>query len=126
MSKKFLGKGWGFPLRVNTVGGMAVASYEDDIKEACKIILGTALGERVMRPDFGCAVHDLVFEPQSAELIGKVEFFVTNSLNRWEPRIEVKDVKASSEGETLSVEVDYLITATNRADNLVYPFFLSR
>ena len=99
---------------------------EDDIKEAIRVILGTALGERAMRPDFGCAVHELAFEPSDPTLPRRAEFYARNALERWEPRIEVEKVEATLDGERLLVEVEYRVCSTNRSDNLVYPFFLER
>jgi phage baseplate assembly protein W len=120
---KFLGIGWGFPIAVDSRGGIRLARYDDDIKEAIRIILGTALGERVMRPDFGCAASDLVFEPIGASLTGKVEFYVRNALDYWEPRIEVNEVKASADEEKIIVDIRYTVRSTNRQDNMVYPFY---
>jgi len=122
---KFLGTGWSFPLAVDKRGGIRLAGYADDIKEAIKIILATALGERVMRPDFGCAASDLAFEPVDASLVGKVEFYVRNALTYWEPRIELNVVKAEADEEKVVVEIRYTIRSTNRQDNLVYPFYRS-
>jgi len=123
MPGEFLGVGWAFPVQVNSKGGNRLQRYEEDIKEACQIILGTALGERAMRPDFGCAVHDLVFDPADATLAGKIEFYVTNALKRWEPRIIVKKVSARLSEERVLVDVNYIIRRTNTEDNFVYPFF---
>lgn len=123
MPGEFLGVGWAFPVQVNSKGGNRLQRYEEDIKEACQIILGTALGERAMRPDFGCAVHDLLFDPADATLAGKIEFYVTNALKRWEPRIIVKKVSARLSEERVLVDVNYIIRRTNTEDNFVYPFF---
>jgi hypothetical protein len=123
MPGEFLGVGWAFPIQVNAKGGNRLQRYEEDIKEACRIILGTALGERAMRPDFGCALYDLVFDPSDASLAGKIEFYVENALKRWEPRIEVKMVEARLSEEKVLVDVSYVIRRTNTEDNFVFPFF---
>ena len=123
MAGEFLGVGWAFPVQVNAKGGNRLQRYDEDIKEACLIILGTALGERAMRPDFGCAVYDLVFDPADASLAGKIEFYVENALRRWEPRIEVKAVEARLSEEKVLVDVNYIIRRTNTEDNFVFPFF---
>lgn len=120
---EFLGVGWAFPVGLDDAGATVVRQYEDDVKEACKIILGTALGERVMRPDFGCAAHELLFEPADAGLPGKIEFYVSQALKKWEPRISIKLVKAVLEKERVLVDVEYVVLATNTEDNFVYPFF---
>lgn len=126
MPGEFLGIGWAFPVQINTKGRNKLQKYEDDIKEACQIILGTALGERAMRPDFGCAVHELVFDTADTSLAGKIEFYVINALKRWEPRIIVKKVETRFSEEKILVDVEYIIRQTNTEDNLVYPFFSGR
>ena len=69
LERQFLGQGWHFPLESDGRGGMALAKYENDIEEAIKIILGTAKGERVMRPEFGSSIHEFVFAPNNATTI---------------------------------------------------------
>jgi hypothetical protein len=125
MAKKFLGTGWAFPVRVNGQGGNALVSGEENIKQSCLIILSTALGERAMRPDFGCGIYDLVFDPADASLAGRIEFFVANALEAWEPRITVKSVEAEMTEEKVIVEVRYIIRSTNTEDNFVYPYFIA-
>lgn len=123
MSGEFLGVGWAFPVTTNAKGGNRLQAYEADIKEACRIILGTALGERAMRPDFGCAAHELIFDPADASLVGKVEFYVENALKRWEPRIKLRKVEARLDKERVLVDVSYIVRQTNTEDNFVFPFF---
>jgi len=122
MAKEFLGTGWSFPVGVDSQGGLALSRYEEDVKQAIGIILGTALGERAMRPDFGCPVYDLVFDPADSALAGRIEFYVKNALEHWEPRIIVQNVAAEVEDEKVTVDVEYIIRRTNTSDNLVYPF----
>ncbi len=127
MEKNFLGVGWKFPVRADHDKKIEVSKYEQDIREAIWIILGTAKGERVMRPDFGCGIHDLVFAPINTTTISTVETNVREGLLRWEPRIEVIKVEAkddkASEGKLL-VSIDYRVRITNNRFNLVYPFYL--
>lgn len=127
MEKIFLGVGWKFPVRADHDKKIAVSRYEEDIREAIRIILGTAKGERVMRPDFGCGIHNLVFAPINATTISTVENDVREGLLRWEPRIEVIKVEArsdqASEGKLL-ISIDYRVRITNNRFNLVYPFYL--
>jgi phage baseplate assembly protein W len=107
----------------------AIAEYEDSVRQAIRIILGTAKGERVMRPDFGCGIHDLVFAVNDSATRGLAEYEVREALLRWEPRIEVLQVKASAsgmQGEQLLISVDYRVRATDNRFNLVYPFYLER
>jgi phage baseplate assembly protein W len=129
MSKEFLGRGWRFPVQVNpTTGSIAVSEYEQDIREAIFIILSTAKGERVMRPDFGCGIHDLVFDPISAATTGLVESEVREALTLWEPRIVILALNVSSDQSDsgkLLISIDYRVRTTNHEFNLVYPFYLS-
>jgi phage baseplate assembly protein W len=128
MNSDFLGVGWAHPVRRDG-GGIATAAYEDSIRDAVWLILGTAPGERIMRPDFGCGIHDLVFATASSTTLGEVEREVTDALVRWEPRVEVLGVDAApdpDEPARLLVQVDYRVRTTNNQFNLVYPFYLER
>ena len=127
--RDFHGRGWVFPVGVGPGGGIALAEGEEDIRQSVRIIVGTALGERQMRPGFGCAAHELVFEPGGpgpggASLRGKARFYVRNALERWEPRIIVERVEARIEALKLLIEIEYTVRRTNRRDNIVYPFYL--
>ena len=128
MARKFLGKGWKFPVGIDSQGEIEKSKYEQDIKEAIWIILSTAKGERVMRPDFGCGIHDFVFAAINTVNIGLIESSVREALTVWEPRIELKDVSVSTEkidkGQLL-ISIDYEVRATNNEFNLVYPFYLT-
>ena len=128
MPKTFLGKGWGFPVTVDATGALDLAAYEESVRQSVLIILGTAKGERVMRPDFGCGIYDLIFEPNSASTIGKVSQAVRQALLLFEPRIDVIDIQVRSEesGERMLVSIDYQVRATNNVFNLVYPFYLEQ
>lgn len=125
-STDFLGRGWTFPLRLDGSGGFALADGEDDVTEAIRLILGTAYGERPMRPEYGCGIHDLVFDTIDAGLAGRVAADVRASLTRWEPRIEVTDVDAAPDPtapHVLLITVGYRLRATNDRRNLVFPFY---
>jgi len=128
MAKLFLGIGTQFPLALNDTGQLARAAYEESVREAILVILGTAKGERVMRPDFGCGIHDLVFAPVSATTFGRVVRDVRESLLRLEPRIDVTrvDARAGATKNVLLIDIDYEVRATNTAFNLVYPFYLQQ
>jgi uncharacterized protein len=127
MAKEFLGKGWKFPVNVDLDGKISMSEYETDIKEAIRIILGTAKGERLMHPDFGCGIHDFVFSPLNTATLSLVENTVREGLTLWEPRIELIKVEVipeeSAEGKLL-VSIDYQVRVTNNRFNLVYPFYL--
>lgn len=126
MSASFLGVGWKFPVSLER-GRIAMAAYEESIRESIWIILATARGERKMRPEFGCGIHDLVFATNSGETAGRVAGEVRQSLILWEPRIDVIDVAAGndeSEPTRLLIQIEYRVRATNNRFNLVYPFYL--
>ncbi|NET83391.1 MAG: GPW/gp25 family protein [Moorea sp. SIO1F2] len=125
MTKPFLGVGVGFPLSLDTQGDFQLAEYEESVRQSILIILGTARGERIMRPDFGCGIYDLVFEPNSAATTARVSEAVQEALLRFEPRIDVVDVRVQSPiPEQMLVNIDYRVRATNNVFNLVYPFYL--
>jgi phage baseplate assembly protein W len=125
-SKAFLGIGWQFPVQPAANGEMALALFEQDIREAIGIILGTAQGERVMRPDFGAGLQSLVFEPISATTTALVAHRVEEALVTWEPRIDnvTVDVTADPPQGRLLIDVRYRVRSTNTFYNLVYPFYL--
>ena len=125
--KKFLGQGWRFPMGVDGRGGIAMTRGEDDIDASIKVILATAKGERVMRPEFGSSIHDVVFAPNNPTTHGLIAFYVQEALNRWEPRIDVTGVNAQAdivEPGRVIVNIQYQVRATNDERNLVYPFYL--
>jgi phage baseplate assembly protein W len=129
MSKPFLGIGTAFPLTLAPATHAVIhAEYEESVRQSILIILGTAKGERVMRPDFGCGVHDLVFATLSASTLGRVDREVRESLLRLEPRIDVLAVNITPDaaGSTLLIDIEYEVRATNTAFNLVYPFYLQQ
>jgi phage baseplate assembly protein W len=128
MTKAFLGVGVRFPFQFDGARAIATAQYEDSVRQAIWIILGTSKGERVMRPDFGCGIYDLVFEVNSATTAGKVARAVREALLVQEPRIDVRNVQVEAQGggATLLIEIEYEVRATNNVFNLVYPFYLER
>ncbi len=123
MADSFLGTGWAFPIQVDGTGGIRMRSREDDIREAIGIILSTRLGERAMRPEFGTALGDLLFDPNDANLAGRIEFLVRKALERREPRVALKEVRARQAGERVEIDVRCIVRQTNREDNVVIPFF---
>jgi phage baseplate assembly protein W len=122
-----IGSGLAFPLQADQRGVLALAHGVGDIEQAIRLILGTAPGERPMRPEFGCEVHDFVFDTIDAEMIGNVQIAVRRALDRWEPRIEVTaldfDLAEVDEGR-LVITITYRVLATSRLYNLVYPFYV--
>ncbi|MCS0637530.1 GPW/gp25 family protein [Streptomyces sp. LP05-1] len=126
MAEQFVGSGWAFPLRIGPTGGIALVSGEREVEEAIRLVLATAPGERPMRPEFGCAIHDLVFAPVNEETAGRIQHEVLSSLDRWEPRIEVQDVEvtAGTDRSVLYIDVRYAIRGTNNPRSLVFPFYV--
>src|SRR4051812_8785165 len=124
---EIIGTGVAFPIQVDARGSLALASGEEDIDQALALILSTAPGERPMRPEFGCEVHDLIFDTIDASTVGKMDKAVRVALDRWEPRVEVVsvefDLSESYEGR-LIINVGYVVRATNHMRNLVYPFYV--
>ena len=124
---EIIGSGLAFPLQVDRRGGIALARDETDIEQAIELILGTAPGERPMRPEFGCGVHDFVFDSIDASTIGKMENAIRDALDHWEPRIVVEtvefDLSGVDEGR-LMIDIGYRIRVTNTLRNLVYPFYV--
>ena len=125
--KQFLGRGWAMPVALDPRTGLvASVAYEDDIRQSILIVLETAPGERVMRPDFGCGIHELVFAAVDSTTLRRVRSTVEEALRRCEARIDVIDVAVSAaatfDGQ-LVVEIDYRVRATNQLGNLVFPFY---
>ena len=126
MGEEFIGKGLAFPLKTDASGGLALVAREREVEEAIRMVLGTAHGERPMRPEFGCGIHDYVFAPADGTTAGRIRYEVRASLERWEPRIEVKDVHVSNDpGDQtiLYIDVQYALRGTNDKRNLVFPFY---
>ena len=129
MPREFLGVGWGFPVGLDEDNRINVARYEECIAQSIRIILETSRGERVMRPDFGCGIHELVFGPNSATTRGACVDEVRDALFKWEPRIDVLDVTARSAGsdeQVLEISIEYKVRSTDSRFNFVYPFYLNR
>ena len=124
--RDFLGVGWAFPVGVDARGRIALARQERDIEEAIRIILLTPKGQRVMRPEFGCQIHDLMFAPNDATTAGLAAYYVEEALGMWEPRIHVKEVNARPDPENqgrLIIDISYEVKATHDSRSLVFPFY---
>jgi phage baseplate assembly protein W len=126
MTSDLIGSGWSFPVRLTPGGSVRLVSGAEEIDAAIRMILMTAPGERVMRPDFGCAMWEQVFAPVNANTLGLVEQNVREALARWEPRIELESVTATPDDDSsvVRIRVDYHIRATNDHRNLVFPFYV--
>lgn len=126
-----LGIGWGFPVKVDSEkqARFAVAEYEESVRQSILIILSTAKGERVMRPDFGSGLSELAFAVNNTATQATAAFEVREALEKWEPRIDILSVETSSagnRGEQLLIFIDYRVRTTDNRFNLVYPFYLDR
>jgi uncharacterized protein len=122
-----IGSGLSFPIGVDHHGAIGLARGEQDIEQAIKIVLGTAPGERQMRPEFGCGIHDFIFDTIDAELIGNMDHAIRAAIDRWEPRIEITNIDfdlARMGDGMLEIELTYMVLATSRQYNLVYPFYV--
>lgn len=129
MSKEFLGRGWKYPVGVDPVTGrIALSEYEQDIRESIRIILATAPGERLMRPDFGCGIHELVFSTISRITLGQFESRIRQSIIKWEPRVEIVRLDISTKDAAngkLEIQLTCRVRETNNEFNLVFPFYLT-
>jgi Bacteriophage baseplate protein W len=126
MSDEFIGAGWAFPVRRDATGRVALVAHEREIEESIRLILGTAFGERPMRPDYGCAIHDYLFAGVDTEIAGRMALAVRASLLRWEPRIDVLDVQVGFDAEDAArvfIDIRYTVGDTNDPRNLVFPFY---
>jgi phage baseplate assembly protein W len=122
----FIGAGWAYPLTTDATGGVALVNGDREVQQAIRLILGTARGERPMRPEFGCRIHDHVFGPLNSATAGLIAYDVREALERWEPRIEVTEVSIRfdrADDGVLYIDVGYVVVGTNDPRNLVYPFY---
>jgi phage baseplate assembly protein W len=127
MTRDFIGAGWDFPLRLDAAGGMALTAGNHDIEQAIKLILFTSPGERPMRPEFGCRIHDRVFSPINAATAAAIANDVQAALEQWEPRIEVGEVRVEFDRQevgTFYIDVGYKVRTDNSERNLVFPFYV--
>ncbi|HYR61273.1 MAG TPA: GPW/gp25 family protein [Actinomycetota bacterium] len=127
MGEDFVGAGWAFPVRTGATGGVALVRRDQEIAEAIRLILGTAYGERPMRPEFGCAIHDYVFASVTGSTAGRIAYEVQRSLDRWEPRINVGGIDVTfdpADASTIYIDISYVIRGTNDPRNLVFPFYV--
>lgn len=123
----FLGRGWAFPPQLSDRDRMSMVQDDADIRQAIYIIVNTHPGERVMRPEFGCEIHALIFSPANDQTAAMAERYVREALARWEPRITVQEVRATPGGTQygeLVIEIVYEIKASHDRRSLVYPYYL--
>ncbi|TMM39746.1 MAG: GPW/gp25 family protein [Actinobacteria bacterium] len=122
-----IGSGWSFPVRLTPGGSVQLFSGSEEIDAAIRMILTTAPGERVMRPDFGCSMWEQVFAPVNPNTLGLIEQSVREALARWEPRITLDNVTArpdDNDNAIVQIDIEYHVRATNDHRNLVFPFYV--
>ncbi len=127
--KNFLGVGWSFPVRIGSNGGIAMSSYDENIEESIKLILGTALGERVMEPLFGSKLHDYIFHPNNPNTASRVSYYAERALVKLEPRIRdiaIRSTPDFNNENVLMLDIRYKLIHDNSINNMVYPFYLRR
>ncbi|PSQ19192.1 baseplate protein [Halobacteriales archaeon QS_8_69_26] len=127
MARDFLGSGWSFPVETDHRGNIELTTDDTSIHQSIRFILGTAQGERVMRPEFGCGIHEYIFSSVDPKTLNLMEEAVYDALTRWEPRIDVEEVDAEEDpnnpGRVL-IEIQYWVRNTNSRENMVYPFYV--
>ena len=125
--KDFLGKGLRFPVSINLNGGVSTSQYEENVRQSLFVILGTAPGERLNRPRFGCRIHDLMFAPNNQVTAARAEVFCEEAILKFEPRVDKGVCLAQSnadEPNRLDIRIEYVIAGKNDKRNLVFPFYL--
>lgn len=125
----FLGQGWAFPFAVNQSGNVEMSYYEKSISESIRIILSTSKGERVMRPDFGCEINEMVFAPNNSTTQNLICHYIEEALIKWEPRIILEKVEAYPDEDDearINISIQYKVRSVNTYFNMVYPFYLER
>lgn len=124
---QFRGTGWAYPVNVGEDGSISRAIDSETIERSIELILGTAKGERLMRPDFGSDLHRFLFKPLSAINRSRMATTVKDALMAWEPRIRVLDIKVEVNPQrpsTALIHIEYKVRASNTKSNLVYPFYI--
>jgi len=127
MSENIIGHGWAFPPKIDAQGGLALTNTRSEITQAIEIILSTSPGQRVMRPTFGCRLHELVFAPNNSHTAAQARRYVEEALGMWEPRIQVHSVNVRPDPDAhsrLLIEVEYEVKSSHDRRSLVYPFYL--
>lgn len=127
--RNILGRGWAFPVGTDVQGKVALSSYEKSVEESICIILGTTPGERVMHPDFGCKINDIIFSPSSSKTVSLAVHYIEEAIIKWEPRVILKKVYGDVDPDNpglINIKIDYEIRSVNTFFNMVYPFYLER
>jgi phage baseplate assembly protein W len=124
---EFIGKGWRFPIQPDASGALSYSDGDSNVEQSLHILLMTALGERVMRPDFGCKAPRLVFSPGSLHYLRLLETTIREAVRDWEPRVDLDEVRAETvagQETSVSVTIAYRVRSSNTRRNLVFPYYL--
>ena len=127
MSNEVVGRGWAFPPHIGPQGGLALTNERNELEQSIQIILSTSPGQRVMRPSFGCRLHELVFAPNNSHTAIQARRYVEEALGMWEPRIRVTQVDARpdpDQSNRLVIEIEYQVKTSHDRRSLVFPFYL--
>ena len=127
--RNILGQGWAFPVNTDIHGNIALSSYEKSVEESIRIILGTTPGERVMNPDFGCKINDIIFSPNSSKTVSLAIHYIEEAIVKWEPRVILNNITGNFDADKeglINIKIDYEIRSVNTFFNMVYPFYLER
>lgn len=125
--RDFLGRGLRFPVSVNLNGGVSSSQLEENVRQCIFIILGTAPGERLRRPGFGCQIHDLMFAPNNPLTAARAEIYCEEAIHKFEPRVakvKCRALRNADEPNRLDIRIEYVIAGQNDKRNLVFPFYL--
>jgi phage baseplate assembly protein W len=126
-NRDFLGKGFRITVSLNLSGGVSTSALEENVRQSIFIILGTAPGERINRPQFGCRIHDLMFAPNNPLTAARAEVYCEEAIYKYEPRVSKVTCLAQAnpdEPNRLDIRIEYVIAGKNDKRNLVFPFYL--
>nr|WP_319266266.1 GPW/gp25 family protein [uncultured Draconibacterium sp.] len=123
----FLGKGWSFPPEfTKATKGVKMLRDEEDIKSSLEILLSTRLGERIMVPDYGCNLDELLFKPLNVTVKTYVIDLIQTAILYHEPRVDARKISIDETNELngeLLINIEYIVRATNSRKNMVFPFY---
>ena len=127
--KSFLGTGWSFPPTfLKESANIALVSDEEDIKQSLQIYFNTKIGERIMRPEYGCVIHEHIFERIDDSILDILSFELTQNIGQIEPRIIVDKIdskKVDKDGGIIEINMIYTIISSNVRDNIVFPYYIN-
>lgn len=127
--KTFLGIGWSFPPSFNKESSdIKMVSDETDIKQSLEIYFNTKLGERIMRPEYGCVIHEHIFDKIDESILNILSFELTQNIGQIEPRIIIEKIQikqSNLESGELQISIEYKIISSNVRDNIVFPFYIN-